>query len=64
MVERAVRLLDERICFDDLVPTVQGLMDRYPYERQKRYENLKVEKVSGTALFAQQTVFFILEFHL
>lgn len=36
MVERAVRLLDERINFDNLVPTLQELMKRYPYESQKR----------------------------
>jgi hypothetical protein len=36
MVERAVRLLDGRINFDDLIPSVRGLMRRYPLERQKR----------------------------
>ena len=41
MVERAVRLLDERINFEDLVPTIQELMKRYPYEKQKRYDPLK-----------------------
>ncbi|MGK3737087.1 MAG: hypothetical protein ACI8RD_007530 [Bacillariaceae sp.] len=43
MAENAVRLLDERIVFGDLVPTVQELMGRYSYERQKRYENLETE---------------------
>ena len=36
MIERAVRLLDPRISFEDLVPTLRELITRYPYERQKR----------------------------
>jgi hypothetical protein len=36
MVERAVRLLDGKIDFKDLIPTVRGLMSRYSLERQKR----------------------------
>lgn len=36
MVERSVRMLDTRINFDDLLPTVKELLRRYPYERQKR----------------------------
>jgi hypothetical protein len=36
MVERAVKLLDQRISFEDLVPTLRELIRRYPYERQKR----------------------------
>jgi hypothetical protein len=35
-VERAVRLLDDRVDLKDLIPTVRGLMSRYPLERQKR----------------------------
>lgn len=37
MIERAIRLHDARISFEDLVPTLRELMRRYPYERQKRY---------------------------
>jgi hypothetical protein len=36
MVERAVRMHDNRIKFEDLVPTVRELIRRYPYKRQKR----------------------------
>lgn len=37
MIERAVRLSDERISTDDLIPTLRGLMSRYSLDQQKRY---------------------------
>lgn len=46
MIERAVRLLDERIQFEDLIATLRALMRRYPYERQKRYASLFAEQES------------------
>ena len=37
MVERAIRLDDERIDTEELVPLLRGLMGRYSLEQQKRY---------------------------
>ena len=62
MVERAVRLLDERISFDDLVPTLQDLMRRYPYERQKRYENLNQKIKNIQNLVARLNKFRLVSF--
>ena len=50
MVERAVRLLDKKICFDDLVPNVVKLMTRHPYERQKRSDNLNFRVFEATVV--------------
>jgi hypothetical protein len=36
MIERAVRLLEEKIDLKDLVPTLRALISRYPLEHQNR----------------------------
>lgn len=38
MIERAVRLVDKTINFNDLAPTVLNLIARNPYEFQKRWD--------------------------
>eukprot|EP00536_Pseudo-nitzschia_multiseries_P007031 jgi/Psemu1/194486/e_gw1.157.96.1 len=48
MVERAVRLLDTRINFNDLVPTAKELTTRYPYEKQKRMPFLNYRAFEAT----------------
>ena len=36
-IERTIRLLDGHIKTEELIPTMRGLLTRYPLERQKRY---------------------------
>ncbi|KAG7353587.1 hypothetical protein IV203_002942 [Nitzschia inconspicua] len=50
MVERAVRMLDCRISFEDLLPTVRELLRRYPYECQKRIPKLNYRIFEGTII--------------
>lgn len=48
LVERAVRLLEEKIDTKDLIPTVRGLISRHPLEYQRRMPRLNYRAFEAT----------------